>query len=346
MPIELQPHFLLASGDPVLLQVVEPILLAPGARVSVVLSAQAALAAMIAPSSLSLALFDVRLPGMLPDQLLAAARAEENGCRFPIVLIADTVTDEWVERLRQGVIDDVIPRCCDSQWWRLRIELVNKAFHKAHEVDVLREAIAEHAQFDTLPRAYNRGTLLSLLFRETDRVQRMGTSPCGILFDIDDFGHWNSRLGADACHELLVQVVVRIHRLPRSYDLLGRLGNDEFLAALPGCGPLNAVLLAERIRETFAQPFRVASMAVRLSACFEVASSQGGSPIVLLRELEGALRLAKESGPETIPARHRLPRNAIAARRIPVGYLGRRSSRLVNSLVTSRRAKSIALSAA
>ena len=37
-----------------------------------------------------------------------------------------------------------------------------------------------------------------MLFRETDRVQRMNSSMSLILFDIDDFGHWNSRLGVDA----------------------------------------------------------------------------------------------------------------------------------------------------
>ncbi len=317
MPIELQPHFLLASGDPVLLEAVEPVLHSAGARVSVALSAQAALAAMIVPSSLSLALLDIRLPGMPADRLLAAARAEETGCRYPIMLIVDTVTDEWVDRLRQSVIDDLIPRSCDSSWWRLRIELVRRAFQKAREVQVLRDAMAEHAQFDALTGAYNRGTLLSLLFRETDRVQRIGTSLCGILFDIDDFGHWNARLGADACDELLVQVVARIQRLLRSYDLLGRLGNDEFLVALPGCSPINAVLLAERVRESFGEPFRVAGMAVRLSACFGVASSQGRSPIVILRELESALRLAREAGPETIQSATDCP----AAQSSPVAFL-------------------------
>ncbi len=317
MLAETQPNFLLASGDPSLLRDLEPVLLAAGARVSVVLSAEAALAAMISPDPPRLALLDVRLPGMPTDQLLAATRAEENGCRFPIVLVAEAVTDDWLERLHQGVIDDIIPRCCDLQWWQLRIERVLRAFRKAHEVELLREAMAQHAQFDVLTGAYNRSTLLSLLFRETDRVQRMGTSLCGILFDIDDFRHWNDRLGTDSCDELLVQAVARIQRLLRSYDLLGRLGSDEFLAALPGCSPVNAVLLAERIRESFAEPFRIAGMAVRLSACFAVASSQGRSPIVMLRELEGALSLARESGPETIQSATDCPE----AQSAPVAFL-------------------------
>ena len=90
--------------------------------------------------------------------------------------------------------------------------------------------------------------MLSLLFRETDRVQRMKTCLCLVLFDIDDFGHWNARLGTEACDEMLLQVTERTGRLLRSYDLLGRVGGDEFLAGLPGCTAMNAVQLAERMR--------------------------------------------------------------------------------------------------
>jgi diguanylate cyclase (GGDEF)-like protein len=71
----------------------------------------------------------------------------------------------------------------------------------------LREAAALNAQTDRLTGVYNRETMLAMLFRETDRVQRMKSSLCMILFDIDDFGHWNSRLGSAACDDLLCQVV-------------------------------------------------------------------------------------------------------------------------------------------
>jgi len=132
-------------------------------------------------------------------------------------------------------------------------------------------------------------------------VQRLKNALCILLFDIDDFGHWNSRLGAEACDELLRQIVVRTARLLRSYDALGRLGKDEFLIVLPGCGMNNALMLAERLRlDVFSLPFRVGRESVRLSACFGLANSLGRSPVVVLREAEQALVLARQMGPETI----------------------------------------------
>jgi diguanylate cyclase (GGDEF)-like protein len=333
----------LASQEPALLAVVEPVLNQSGARVQIVLSADAAQAALTAPAPPHLALLDARLPHLDLGRLLAIARADDEH-RIPIVLFSDTVSEELKDWLRQGVLDDLLPTTHPPQHNRHRPDHVQRA--------PPRNALARTDRTDRLTGVYTRDAILSLLFRETDRVQRMNTSLCFILFDIDDFGHWNVHLGAAVCDALLVQVSERVSRLLRSYDLLGRVGKDEFLAALPGCTAHNAVLLAERIRaEVFAAPFpadtpprtsactpdsaekatrnvlcnqgkpsvgpvspaeldtdfrpcfhaaRPDRTAVRLTACFAVAPSNGRSPIVVLREAEEALRQAREAGPETI----------------------------------------------
>jgi diguanylate cyclase (GGDEF)-like protein len=269
----------------------------------VVLSAEAALAAMTAPTRAagapSLALLDANLPGMPASELLARARAGGHG--FPILLIAEDVTQEAIDRLADGVLDDLILRGSEISYWLLRIDAALRAFRLAQDIENLRESAALHAQRDRLTGVYNREALLALMFRETDRVQRQNSAMTVLLFDIDEFGHWNSRLGMDACDELLREVTRRTARLLRSYDLFGRPGMDEFLLALPGCGIANAVLLAERLRlEVFCAPFHVAAESIRLSACFGIACSLGRSPVVVLREAEEALLRAKAQGPEAI----------------------------------------------
>jgi diguanylate cyclase (GGDEF)-like protein len=295
------PVYLLASLDPALLADLEPVLSAEGARVEIYLSSEAALLALTAAQAPSLALIDVNLPGMAIGQLLAAARTEAVGRHYPIVLISDTVTQEWIDRLAEGVIDDLVPRTAEPSFLRLRLQAVLREHRRSRELEMLREATALNAQIDRLTGVYNRETMLSMMFRETDRVQRMNSSLCMILLDIDDFGHWNTRLGSETCDELLCQVAARTSHLLRSYDLLGRAGKDEFLIALPGCSSVNAVIMAERLRmDVFCTPFRVNGDAVRLSACFGIASSMGRSPVVVLRETEQALLIAKASGPESI----------------------------------------------
>ena len=275
-----KPVYLLASPDPALLADLEPVLAVDGARVEIFLSAETALLALTAAHAPTLALIDVNLA--------------------------------------EGVIDDLVPRSAEPAFLRLRLQAVLREHRRSRELEMLREATALNAQIDRLTGVYNRETMLSMMFRETDRVQRMNSSLCVILFDIDDFGHWNSRLGSETCDELLCQVATRTARLLRSYDLLGRAGKDEFLIALPGCSSVNAVMMAERLRmDVFSVPFRVNGDAIRLSACFGIASSMGRSPIVVLRETEQALLVAKSSGPESIQCAGDFPEPNAA----PVAFL-------------------------
>jgi diguanylate cyclase (GGDEF)-like protein len=301
--------FLLASPDPAVLSAIEPVLLAAGAKVEIALTADAAMACITAPNPPTVALIDVNLystdskkvTGLEIGQFLASVRADGTAACLPIVLVSDTFTQELNDRVAEGVLSDILPRSADPLYWRLRLDMVLRSMQKTSELEALRESAMLNAQLDRLTGLYNRETLLAILFRETDRVQRMKSSLCMILFDIDDFGHWNSRLGEQACDDLLRQVSGRASRLLRSYDVLGRAGKDEFLMALPGCTPVNALMLAERLRlEVFATPYRVAGDSIRLSACFGLATSLGRSPVVVLREAEQALQSAKAAGPETI----------------------------------------------
>jgi diguanylate cyclase (GGDEF)-like protein len=221
--------------------------------------------------------------------------------KFPIILIADAVRRELIEHLQQSMADDMIPRAAVLCYWRLRVEHALRAHRLQRELANLRAAAVIDSQLDRLTGVYNRDALLTMMFRETDRVQRTKSSLCLVLFDIDDFGHWNSRFGGEVCDELLCQVAARTRRLLRSYDLIGRPGLDEFLVVLPGCEPANAMMMAERLRQdVFSEPYRVAGESIRLSACFGLATSCGRSPVVVLREAEQALDCAREAGPESI----------------------------------------------
>lgn len=311
-----RPTILLASPDPALFSLLESILLPPGPRVEAALSAQPALIAM-AHTPLALALIDINLPGMDTGQLLARARLD-SGNRFPIVLISDSTTQEWIDRMAERVIEDLILRSADPTYWQLRIDTALHTYKIGRELDAVRETAARNSELDRVTGVYNRETLLTMLSREINRDQRMNGTLSVVLFDIDDFGHWNSRLGSDACDELLREVAARTSRLLRSYDLIGRPGKDEFLLALTGCSALEAVALAERLRrEVFYHPFRVPGESIRLSACFGIAACNERSPIAVLREAEQALASARNAGPESIKCLGAEPRPEVS----PVTFL-------------------------
>jgi diguanylate cyclase (GGDEF)-like protein len=127
----------------------------------------------------------------------------------------------------------------------------------------------------------------------------MKTDLCLMVMDLDEFSRINHDYGYEAGDGVLTELANRFRRQLRSYDLIGRCGEDEFLLAVPGCGRESAQALAERIRETIlARPFAVGSEATTLTASFGIAVSRGRSPLVVLREAERALAEAKLSGKE------------------------------------------------
>lgn len=258
----------------------------------------------------SVLLLDGGVRAVASGQLLAALQESGVTGRSALGVIAAAATEEedpetaselWSRRLREGLMDDLLPRETTRQQWPLRLGAMRRMHLLRSELVHLRDSSLAQAERDRLTGTLNRDAILSILFRETDRVQRMNYGLCVILLDLDDFGHWNSELGIEACDDLLRRVAQRIQSLLRSYDMLGRMGDDEFLIALPGCSAVNAVLLAERLRsDIFEVPFEIGGRSIRLSACFAVAESKGRSPVVVLREAEQALHEARLRGPDQI----------------------------------------------
>lgn len=92
----------------------------------------------------------------------------------------------------------------------------------------------EHAGTDELTGARRRGVGLEDLQREIDRAHRTGENLVAAYVDVDGLKAVNDQHGHHAGDRLLQDVVEALRRDMRSYDLLVRLGGDEFLCVMPG----------------------------------------------------------------------------------------------------------------
>jgi diguanylate cyclase (GGDEF)-like protein len=270
-------------------------------QVEVAVTGTAALARIDDDTPPSIALLDMDLCAPSAVEIVWEIRRRQQERRTWNILFSDHADPERVRAALQCGCDDyvVFPATgrLDTGDLRVRIRVAERVINLTSRLHRQSAELRYHVTHDGLTGLWNREALLSLIFQETDRVQRMKTPLTLMLLDLDDFSRINQSYGYETGDRILIEVANRFRRQLRSYDLVGRCGEDEFLLALPGCTLEDAGLLADRVREhLLGRPFPVDQEATTLTASFGVAISRGRSPLVVLREAERALAEAKLAG--------------------------------------------------
>ena len=119
-----------------------------------------------------------------------------------------------------------------------------------------------------------------------------------LLLDLDNFQAVNDTLGHDNGDQLLVDLVPRLYQAVHEGDTVSRLGGDEFLIVCEDVkSPFEAFDLANRLRNTWSEPFQVDERSVFLSGSIGITVAKHGSqPLQLIREADTAMYRAKQSG--------------------------------------------------
>jgi diguanylate cyclase (GGDEF)-like protein/PAS domain S-box-containing protein len=191
----------------------------------------------------------------------------------------------WVEmslnpisdRLLQGVIDDISER-------------------KRGEINALQ--LATH---DSLTGLLNRHGFQSSLKAAFSRATPDSSPPVALLqIDLDHFKQVNDTYGHEAGDRVLRHVARVLERALRQGDLIGRLGGDEFTAALVGISSsAKAEELARRIVAEIRRPIDVGDgRTARIGASIGVALATPHDPDAesVLRRADEAMYAAKRAG--------------------------------------------------
>jgi diguanylate cyclase (GGDEF)-like protein len=163
----------------------------------------------------------------------------------------------------------------------------------------LLDELEQLARLDPLTGLANRATLQSALALA---LAQRGDDATGILFcDLDGFKEINDQHGHDAGDQLLRLVADRMTTCVRDGDLVARIGGDEFVVLLPRTSHDAALDVAQRISAAIAAPTwldaRHTTIGVSIGAAVSTRSSSAES---LLRRADGAMYLAKTSGPNQV----------------------------------------------
>lgn len=154
------------------------------------------------------------------------------------------------------------------------------------------------ATTDPLTGVANRRHFLQMLDIEAQRLAREGGKVAVVVFDLDWFKRVNDELGHEAGDQALRHVSCLAQELTRPYDLVARMGGEEFAVLLPRTGVDEAFRVAERFRLALvARPFQHEGGDHGLSVSVGVAAMKPGQdPAAMLREADDALYRAKREG--------------------------------------------------
>jgi diguanylate cyclase (GGDEF)-like protein len=176
-----------------------------------------------------------------------------------------------------------------------------------HDPGVLDGLLASTSR-DALTSCLNYAGALRALAAEVKRSARYGFDVSCAFVDLEGFEHVNDEHGPVHANKALVTAATGMRAGVRASDTVGRRsGGDEFMVIFPQTSEADALRLARRLQARI----RTATLALQMEpvdASIGVAEWTGGSVEQLLRDADGALRIAKREPGAIVSATPNRPR--------------------------------------
>ncbi len=157
------------------------------------------------------------------------------------------------------------------------------------------------AVLDPLTGLLNRKALAGRFEEIAQQAKLTGAPVCLVACDLDHFKQVNDVHGHDRGDAVLKDAAYVLRKQLRSFELVYRLGGEEFLIVLPGCSIHEGHAIAERVRIGLADA-RPGGLPV--TASFGVAAASGADAAFepLFRAADAALYQAKRAGRNRVVA--------------------------------------------
>lgn len=180
----------------------------------------------------------------------------------------------------------------------LLLWLAQRQFRRAHKLHAM-------AMTDPLTGIANRRHIEELAKHALAHAAANGEPLSVLVLDIDHFKAVNDAFGHAVGDQVLVRVAEACKQSLRHFDLIGRLGGEEFLVVLPDTGLELAMQIAERLRRaTSSLPLANLAPELRITASLGVAEANHDADDMadLVRRADAALYRAKDAGRDCVEA--------------------------------------------
>ncbi len=234
-------------------------------------------------------------------RLCSHLRSNERSRSVPIVMIAhDDDMPRVAHGLEMGAHDYVLRPIEKSELLaRVRTQIRRKRFQE--RLRSTYEISLSMALTDSLTGLYNRRYLEVHMEKLIESNAQSHKALGVIMMDIDHFKNVNDTYGHKVGDEVLKVFADRIKDNLRSFDLVARLGGEEFVAILPDVSPERAYMVAERLRRSISdEPISCSapdgSLNVTTSIGAAIINNGGHSIPALLERADKCLYEAKNTG--------------------------------------------------
>ena len=171
--------------------------------------------------------------------------------------------------------------------------------HDDTEQKAIEKKLRQLATTDSLTGIYNRGWYLSLTSEEIKRWKRNGVPLSIVLVDIDNFKNINDTYGHHIGDAVIKKTCALFQEQLREYDILGRLGGEEFGITMIDCDLKRAADIADRLRTVISSSsMKIGSSVLEFTVSLGVAEYRATDQNVgeVLRRADHAMYEAKNSG--------------------------------------------------
>jgi diguanylate cyclase (GGDEF)-like protein len=159
---------------------------------------------------------------------------------------------------------------------------------------------------DPLTGLLNRKALGARFEEIAQQAALTGAPICLIAGDLDHFKRVNDEYGHDRGDAVLKDAAYILRKHLRSFELIYRLGGEEFLIVLPGVGLIEGRAIAERVRGGL-EDARPGGLAVTMSLGVASANGEAVEFEPLFRAADAALYDAKRAGRNRVVAAEHIP---------------------------------------
>lgn len=257
---------------------------------------------------------DWRMPKLDGLELCKALRRETTTQHTYILMLTGIEADDELVQAFDAGADDYVIKPFTPKVLEARIRGGERLIRYQRKINSDREVIQKYAarlgvanrklhtmaMTDALTGLPNRRSAMLRLKDVVAESNRFGETLSCIVIDVDHFKNVNDTYGHDNGDIVLVEVAKIFSKNARSYDMVSRMGGEEFLVISTRSNRSDALHLAQRLRSAVEKtPMELADgQTVHITISVGVASwekeyEEGGN---LIKAADNALYRAKRNG--------------------------------------------------